>query len=365
MVFVRPGSDVKTSHLFHILFTKSKHFFGMRLDSLFSFFRNWNIGCSHFQHDFDLSFLRNNIWLDQFAKVGQAISRCRPNENVFSGIFRKLFWSSFIFKTSKSFYKPINQNFVSTCNLHVCLVVARLCFGIATEVPNINAAIAINHPSQIGRLGDRVFFSNVILVSHVNPIFECTSIIQYKNINVQPQRLTPLERGNSLSDSPIPFERWGGRKTRNGLPEPDLVLNSSSTLQNQDPVLNELADRLGVSLKQTEDQLIRDMLQATASFINCVSGGNGDNPTEITAPDILDVIRALRGNSAYSFLTGVGGEDRFGTAPVRDAYFALGHTNLIGQLDSISGFINVCVNDKSFLIDSESQEADEGQAKAA
>ncbi len=81
------------------------------------------------------------------------------------------------------------------------------------------------------------------------------------------------------------------------------------------------------------------MLQATASFINCVSGGNGDNPTEITAPDILDVIRALRGNSAYSFLTGVGGEDRFGTAPVRDAYFALGHTNLIGQLDSISGFI--------------------------
>lgn len=79
--------------------------------------------------------------------------------------------------------------------------------------------------------------------------------------------------------------------------------------------MNELADRLGVSLKQTEDQLIRDMLQATASFINCVSGGNGDNPTEITAPDILDVIRALRSNSAYSFLTGVEGMDRFGTAP--------------------------------------------------
>lgn len=54
-----------------------------------------------------------------------------------------------------------------------------------------------------------------------------------------------------------------------------LVVNEQITLQNQDPVLNELADRLGVSLKQTEDQLIRDMLQATASFINCVSGGNG------------------------------------------------------------------------------------------
>lgn len=50
-------------------------------------------------------------------------------------------------------------------------------------------------------------------------------------------------------------------------------------------------------------------------------------------------MRTLRSNSAYSFLTGVEGMDRFGTAPVRDAYFALGHTNLIGQLDNISGFI--------------------------
>lgn len=29
----------------------------------------------------------------------------------------------------------------------------------------------------------------------------------------------------------------------------------------------------------------------------------------------------------------------FGTAPVRDAYFALGSTDLIGQLDAVSGFI--------------------------
>lgn len=27
------------------------------------------------------------------------------------------------------------------------------------------------------------------------------------------------------------------------------------------------------------------------------------------------------------------------TAPVRDAYFALGSTDLIGQLDAVSGFI--------------------------
>ena len=104
-------------------------------------------------------------------------------------------------------------------------------------------------------------------------------------------------------------------------------------------VLNEAAQRLGVSLRQTEDQLMRDMLASTASFINCTGGTNGDNPTEITRSDVDTVVRTLRGNNAYSFLTGVEGEDRFGTAPVRDAYFGLGHTDMIGQLDNVQGFI--------------------------
>ncbi|HXB11348.1 MAG TPA: hypothetical protein VNZ45_05135 [Bacteroidia bacterium] len=54
-----------------------------------------------------------------------------------------------------------------------------------------------------------------------------------------------------------------------------IQLNEQVTLQNQDPVLNEAAARLGVSLRQTEDQLTRDMLASTASAINCVGGVNG------------------------------------------------------------------------------------------
>jgi N4-gp56 family major capsid protein len=104
-------------------------------------------------------------------------------------------------------------------------------------------------------------------------------------------------------------------------------------------VLNEVTQRLGVSLRQTEDELMRDMLASTSSFINCTNGGDGDNPTEITRPDIDIVVRTLRGNNAYSFLSGVEGENRFGTSPVRDAYFALGHTDLIGQLDNVNGFV--------------------------
>lgn len=118
-----------------------------------------------------------------------------------------------------------------------------------------------------------------------------------------------------------------------------IILNEQVTLQNQDPVLNEAAQRLGVSLRQTEDELTRNMLASTASFINCTGGTNGDNPTEMTRSDVDDIIRTLADNNAYTIADNIIGEDRFGTAPVRDAYFALGSTQLIGDLENVSGFI--------------------------
>jgi len=118
-----------------------------------------------------------------------------------------------------------------------------------------------------------------------------------------------------------------------------VYLNEQVILQNQDPVLNEATQRLGVSLRQTEDELIRNMLASTASFINCVNGTNGDNPTELTRQDIDEVIRSLANNDAYTISDNIEGDDKFGTAPVRDAYFALASTQLIGDLEDVTGFI--------------------------
>lgn len=81
------------------------------------------------------------------------------------------------------------------------------------------------------------------------------------------------------------------------------------------------------------------MLAATASFINCTNGLNADNPTEIARADVDLVIRTLVGNDAYTISHYMEGEDKFGTAPVRDAYFALGSTDLIGSLENVQGFI--------------------------
>ena len=82
------------------------------------------------------------------------------------------------------------------------------------------------------------------------------------------------------------------------------------------------------------------MLAATAGFINCTGGVNGDNPTEITRSDVNTVVRALLNNNAYTIMDNIEGEDKFGTAPVRDAYFALCSTQLTGDLDNVAGFIH-------------------------
>ncbi len=118
-----------------------------------------------------------------------------------------------------------------------------------------------------------------------------------------------------------------------------ILLNEQVTLQNQDPVLNEAAQRLGVSLRQTEDELTRNMLQATAGFINCTGGTNADNPTNMSRADVDEVIRALVLANAYTLADNIEGEDKFGTAPIRDAYFAMGSSQLIGDLENVTGFI--------------------------
>lgn len=167
-----------------------------------------------------------------------------------------------------------------------------------------------------------------------------------KNMPRNGGRILRMRRYNPLATAMVPLGNTGITPPSQALTAVDIdaqiqfygtyvQLNEQVTLQNQDPVLNECAARLGVSLRQTEDQLTRDMLAGTAAFINAVTGVNGDNPTEITINDIRVVVRALLNNNAYTIMDNIEGEDKFGTAPVRDAYFALCHTNLTSSLDNL------------------------------
>ena len=113
------------------------------------------------------------------------------------------------------------------------------------------------------------------------------------------------------------------------------------SLINEDPVLNEAASLLAQSLRETEDELIRNMLAATAAMVNCVGGANGDLPTNITRSDIDSVIRTLVNNNAKRISESIEGENKFGTGPVRQAYFAMANAQIIPDLEQVQGFISV------------------------
>lgn len=65
-----------------------------------------------------------------------------------------------------------------------------------------------------------------------------------------------------------------------------------------------------------------------------------DNPTEPTAADFDTVVTALQNADADFIGEVVEGENKFGTGPVRDAYFCMASTRLIPRLNAMAGFIS-------------------------
>ena len=88
--------------------------------------------------------------------------------------------------------------------------------------------------------------------------------------------------------------------------------------------------------------ILRDYIVSAASQINAGGGSNGDNPTNLGVSDFSLVATTLDTNNAYKFMSGIEGMDRFGTGPVRSAYFMLASTELQTDFDGLTGtgFLN-------------------------
>lgn len=119
-----------------------------------------------------------------------------------------------------------------------------------------------------------------------------------------------------------------------------VTITDQVMMINEDPVLNQTVSLLAQSMRETEDELVRNMLAATSAQINAVNGTNGDTPTEITRADVDAVVLTLLGNDAMFITDDIEGEDRFGTGPVREAFWAMMHTAIIDDLENVAGFLN-------------------------
>ncbi len=98
-----------------------------------------------------------------------------------------------------------------------------------------------------------------------------------------------------------------------------------------------VSERLAVAMRQAEDLILRDYVLSAASQINAGGGSNGDNPTNLGVSDFSLVATTLDTNNAYKFMSGIEGMDRFGTGPIRSAYFMLASTELQSDFDGLTG----------------------------
>jgi N4-gp56 family major capsid protein len=118
-----------------------------------------------------------------------------------------------------------------------------------------------------------------------------------------------------------------------------IVLTRQVTITNEDPVLNSAAARLGQALRETQDVLVRDQLESSASVINCVGGVNGDLPTEMSLSDVDGVVTTLQNNSGEYITNIVEASRNISTSPIGDAYGCMLTTRMIPVLNGISGFV--------------------------
>lgn len=112
-------------------------------------------------------------------------------------------------------------------------------------------------------------------------------------------------------------------------------------LHNQDAVLHNAALRLGQALRQTEDELISEMIASSATRIQAVSGTNGDVPTEITADDNDDITTALLNANGHMFMDAMEGMDKFATAPVQPSYLAMTNTVISPDMRKMDDWVDI------------------------
>jgi N4-gp56 family major capsid protein len=105
------------------------------------------------------------------------------------------------------------------------------------------------------------------------------------------------------------------------------------------PWLASGASRIAVSIREGQDINFYAAITASASQYKCKYGVNGDNPTEVTLNDFLEVYSALKTASAPMVTEIIPGDLQFNTVPVQECFFALMNPVIAPSLYTMQGFI--------------------------
>lgn len=84
---------------------------------------------------------------------------------------------------------------------------------------------------------------------------------------------------------------------------------------------------------------MRDLLSSNVVFQNATGGLSADTPTEITRADVNNIEQILLSGDARTTMEVIEAQNRFGTAPVRDAFIAMANTAITTDLQNVQGVL--------------------------
>jgi N4-gp56 family major capsid protein len=197
--------------------------------------------------------------------------------------------------------------------------------------------------------GVNTFYDRVLL-KRALPLLVHDKFGQVRNIPAKSGTTVKFRRYSSLTAATTPLSE-GVTPAGKQLSKTDLTATVSQygdfvhvtdvvDLTVEDSTLTEAASLLGEQMGLTLDTLTRDILCACASIYSCASGTNSKTPTNITKTDIDVVVKTLLGANAKMIAEVLKATSGVGTTPVRPAFWAVAHTDLIDTIETCTGFLH-------------------------
>ena len=168
-----------------------------------------------------------------------------------------------------------------------------------------------------------------------------TGDIRFRKYNLLTAATTPLTEGVTPTGSQLSVSHVYATVAQYG----DYVtLTDKLVFTTLDPVLTELAEKLGVQAGDTLDQLTRDILVATTTKQYASTATDTDEVTsamKMTKAEIKEAVRTLKGNNARMIKKQIDFSTGFNSSPVAAAYVGICHPDTTYDLEDIPGFIRV------------------------
>ena len=194
-----------------------------------------------------------------------------------------------------------------------------------------------------------IYFDNILLDRH-QPYYVHGYFAQERRIPQKNSKTAIFRRFDNLADALTPLTE-GVTPASEQISKFDITavvsqygkvveLSDDVIITVQDQTSNETADILAQNMWSTYDAIIRNMLNATSSQIDCINGVNGNAVTEITTTDVERAVDYLEGNNGKKMSPNIEGTNAFGTAPVWAAYWMIIHTDIRSDVKALSNFLS-------------------------